>query len=155
MTTHFSIARSAEVVFDVAGAVDVLWVGRIALELGENRGKRLAYEIGEHVEPAAVRHADHELTDTEFAAAVQDCFECRHQRLGTLDAETLGAGVAPVEKPLEGLRLGQSPQNFFFYTGRRDRAALSPLEFFLDPGPLGWRLNVHVLDADPAAIGLA
>ncbi len=109
LPADFAVARSAEMVFDVAGAVDVLGIGRIALELGEDRGKRFADEIGEHVEPAAMRHADHEFTNTELAAAVQDRFERRHQRLGALDAEPLGAGVAPVEKPLEGLRLGQCP----------------------------------------------
>ena len=56
-------------VFDVARAVDVLGIGRIALELREDRGKGLADEIGEHVEAAAMRHADHEFADTEVAAA--------------------------------------------------------------------------------------
>ncbi len=142
-------------VFDVARAVDVLGIGRIALELGEDRGKRFADKICEHVEAAAVRHPDHEFTNTEFVAAVQDCFERRHQRLGALDAEPFGASVAPVEKPFEGLRLGQCPQDLFSYSGREDRAALTILELFLDPRPLGRCLNVHVLDADPAAIRLA
>ena len=107
--THFSVARSAEVVFDVARAMDVLGIGGIPLELGEDRGKRFADEICEHVETAPVRHADHELTDTELVAAVEDRLQRRHQRLGAFDAKPLGAGVAPVEKPLEGLPLGQCP----------------------------------------------
>src|SRR5580704_3391530 len=104
-------------VFDVARAMDVLGVRGIALELREDRSKRFADEICEHVEPAAVRQADYELADAELVAAVQDCFERRHQRLGAFDAEPFGAGVTPVEKPLEGLGPGQSPKDFFPYGG--------------------------------------
>ena len=141
-------------IFDVARAVYVLWIGRIALELREDRGKRFADKIGEHVQTAAVRHADHEFTDTELAAAVEDRLQRRHEEFGAFDAKPLGAGVAPVEKPLERLRLGQCPQDFLPYSGRQHRAAPPLLEFFLDPGPLGRHLNVHVLDADAAAIRL-
>src|SRR6201999_506093 len=147
LLTQLSVAGSAEMVFDVAGAVDVFGIGRIALEFGEHRGKRLADKIGEDVETAAVRHADREFANPKLAAATKDRFESRHQRLGAFDAEPLGAGVAPIEKPLEGLRLGQCLPNLFSYCGRKPRAALSPFKFLLDPGPLGVALNVHVLDA--------
>ena len=90
-------------VFDVARALDVVGVGRIALEFGEDRGDGLADEIGEHVEPAAMRHADHEFADAELGAAPQDRFQRRHQRFGAFEAEPLGAGVTAVEKALEGL----------------------------------------------------
>jgi hypothetical protein len=50
-------------VFDIARAVDMLGVCRIALELGEDRGEGLADKIGKHIEAAAVRHADHELAN--------------------------------------------------------------------------------------------
>src|SRR5207248_883746 len=46
LTADLPVAGSAEMVFDVAGAVNVLGIGRIALELGEDRGKRLADKIG-------------------------------------------------------------------------------------------------------------
>ena len=58
-----AVGRGAEMVFDVARAVDMLGIGRIALELGEDRGVGLADKIGEHVEPAAMRHADHVFLD--------------------------------------------------------------------------------------------
>src|SRR5262249_24162007 len=88
-------------IFDVARAMHVLELGSIALKLGEDRSKGLADEIGQHVEPAAVRHADDEFSYAEFAAAAQDRLERRHQRLGAFDAEPLGAGVPTIEKPLE------------------------------------------------------
>src|SRR6202022_3323037 len=104
-------------VFDVTRAVDVLGIGRIALELGENCGKWFANETSEDVEAAAGGHADHKLTDAELAAAAQDRFERRHQRLGPFDAEPLGSGIAAVEKPFEGLGGGQRSQNLFFFAG--------------------------------------
>ncbi len=142
-------------VFDVARAVDVLGVGRIALEFGKDRGIGLADEIGEHVQPAAMRHADHEFLDAERGAAPQDRLQRRHQGLAALDAEALGAGIAAVEKPLKGLGGGQDLQDFLAAGRRQRRAALARLEFLLDPGALGRHLDVHVFDADRAAIGLA
>ena len=102
-----------------------------------------------------MRHADDELADAELGAAAQDRFQRRHQRLGALDAEPLRAGVAAVEKALEGLGRGQDPQDSFLAAlvrvGRRSRV----LEFLLDPLALVEHLDVHVFDADAAAIDLA
>ena len=69
--------------------------------------------------------------------------------------ETLGAGVAPVEKPLEGLGRRQDAENFFLFRCRQPCPALAPFKSLLDPGALGRHLDVHVLDADLAAIGAA
>ena len=53
-------ALGAEVVLHVAGALRGARVD-VALELVEDLGVRLADDVGEHVEPAAVRHADDDL----------------------------------------------------------------------------------------------
>src|ERR1043166_6290026 len=98
-----AVARSAEMVFDVARALDVLRVGGVALEFRKDRGERLAHEIGEHVKPAAMRHADDEFANAELGAAAQDRYERRHQGFRPLDAKPFGAGVAPVKKTLKGL----------------------------------------------------
>jgi len=65
-----AVARGTKMVFDVARTVDVLGVGRIPLELREDRSKGLADKIGEHIEPAAMWHSDYELANTKFVAAV-------------------------------------------------------------------------------------
>src|SRR5207302_6532618 len=72
LPADLAVARSAEMIFDVAGPVDVLGWRRIALELGEDRGKGLADEIRQYVAPAATGHADHKLANAELAAAVED-----------------------------------------------------------------------------------
>ena len=95
-------------VLDVARALDVLGIGRIALELGEDRREGLAHDVGQHVQAAAMGHADHDLLDAELAAALQDLLQGRDQGLAAVQAEALGAGIFLVEEPLEGLGGGQA-----------------------------------------------
>jgi hypothetical protein len=115
----------------------------------------LAHEIGQHIQPSAMRHAEREFLDPEFGANVEDRLERRHQRFGPLDPEALGTGVAPIEKPLERLGGGQNPQHLLFHGTGQARCGLAAFELLLDPLPLGEFLDVHVLDADTAAIDLA
>src|SRR5260370_41552811 len=103
LAADLAVPRSSEMVFDVARALDVVEICGIGLELGKDCGKGLADKIGEHVEAAAMRHADHEFADVELGAAAQDGLERRHQRFGSLDAEPLGPGIAAIEKPLKDL----------------------------------------------------
>jgi hypothetical protein len=69
LPVDLAISRGPEMVFDIPRAVDVFELRRAALELGEDRGERLSDEIGQHVQSAAVGHADHELAYTQLAAA--------------------------------------------------------------------------------------
>ena len=52
------LALHPEVVLDVAGALHRVGVD-VALELGEDRLVALAHDVRQHVEPAAVGHAEH------------------------------------------------------------------------------------------------
>ena len=85
-------------VFDVARAFDVVRRRRAALEFVENGAERLAHDVGQHVEPAAMRHADDDLLEAELAAALDDLLERRDQRLAAVEAEPLGAGILDVEE---------------------------------------------------------
>ena len=73
-----AVRRGAEMVFDITRAMDVLGIAGMALELREDRGIGLADNISEHVQPAAMRHADHEFLDPEGGAAAQNRLQCRH-----------------------------------------------------------------------------
>src|SRR3546814_14930750 len=66
----------------------------------EDRRERLAHEVGEHVEAAAMRHADDHVLEAELAAALQDLLEGRDHRLAAVEAEARGAGVLLVEELL-------------------------------------------------------
>ena len=63
--------------------------------------------VGEHREPAAVRHADDDLLDAERAAALDDLLHRRDQRLAAVEAEALGAGVLDLQELLEALGLDE------------------------------------------------
>ena len=58
VVVELAVGRGAEMIFDVARAFDVVGLGRAALELVEDRPIGLGHDIGEHVEAAAMRHAD-------------------------------------------------------------------------------------------------
>src|SRR5690242_17391195 len=138
-----AVTRGAEMVFDVARALDVLGIGGIALELGEDRGEGLAEEIGEHVEPAAMWHADDQLLHAELAAALDDLLERRDQRLAAFEAEALGAGVAAVQEALEGLGGGKPLEDRPLALDREIRLVARRLDALLDPAPLDRILDVH------------
>ena len=61
VAVELAVRRGAEVVFDVARAADVGGIGRAAGEFVEDRLRRLAHDVGEDVEAAAVGHADVDL----------------------------------------------------------------------------------------------
>ncbi len=84
----------------------------------------------------------------ELAAALQDLLERRDQRLAALEAEALGAGIAAVEEPLEGLGRGQALEDRPLALGGEVGLVARPLDPLLDPRLLGRLLDVHVLDAD-------
>src|SRR5690348_5787953 len=98
-------------VLDVTRALHILRVRRIALELREQRDEGLADHVRQHVQPAAMRHADDQLLHAELTAALDDLLERGNERLRAFEAEALGAGVAAVEKPLQDLSVGQALEN--------------------------------------------
>ena len=92
-------ALRAVVVLDVAGAAlrdrrDGL-ERRGALELGEDRVVRAAEVVGEHVEPAAVRHADDDLAAAVRRRELDELVEHRHGHVEALDRELLLARGRP------------------------------------------------------------
>ncbi len=81
-------ALGAEVVLHVARAVRGARVD-VALELAEDLRVALADDVGEHVEAAAVRHADRDLVEALLGRALQDAVEQRDERLAALEREAL------------------------------------------------------------------
>ena len=143
------LSRRAEVVLHVAGA---LGGGRVevALELPEDLAERLADQVGQHVEPAPVGHAQHRLLVAGRRRRVEDLVEQRDEALGPLQPEPLMAGVLGVQEALEGLRRIE-PVEDVQLLGRCQRTAAPPPPA-LDPRLLVGLLDVHVLDADAPAV---
>ena len=78
-----------------------------AVELAEDLIRALAQDVGQHVQPAAVGHADDDLLQPQLAAQLEHGVQHREQRLAAVHAEALGAHVLGVEEGLEGVGVGQ------------------------------------------------
>ena len=90
-----------------------------------------------------------------WLAALQDLLERRDHRLAAVQAEALGAGELDVQEALELLGLDQPLQDGALALGGELGLVADALDALLDPGLLVRMLDVHELDADRAAVGLA
>ena len=153
VAVELAVRRGAEVVLDVAGALDLLGLEAAALELVEDRPVGLPHHVGEHAQPAAVRHADDDLLDAERAAALDDLLHRRDQRLAAVEAEALGAGVLDLQELLEALGLDELVEDRpAALPGEADLLAVA-LDPLLEPGRLLGVGDVHVLEREGAAVG--
>ena len=147
-----NVAGRADVVLHVAGALRHVRV-ELALELAEDLRVRLADDVGEHVEPAAVRHAHHDFVHAVVGRRVEQEREHRDQRLRAFEAEALLAEELRVQEPLE--RLGRvEPAEDLDLVVVVD-LGVRALDVLLDPVLLIGLLDVHVLDADRARVRVA
>ena len=149
------IGRGAEVVFHVAGALHIVRLEALAAELGEHRGQRLLHDIDQRVQPAAMRHADGDLADAGRCHRLDDGVQRRNGDLAAFQAEPLGGDVALLAERLEAFRLGELHQDGALGLRVERGAPGRAFHPALDPGLLVGVLDVHELDADRAAIGLA
>ena len=145
-------AGLSEVVLDVAGALDGLGID-VALELGEELLVLLADDVDEHVETTAMRHAEHGGVHGGVGGGAEHGVEQGDGRFGALDAESLLAEVLGAEELLERLGGVESIEDVaLLLDAEFDGDAL---DLLLDPALLDRVLDVHVLDADGAAVGVA
>ena len=77
--------------------------------------------VRQHVQPAAVRHADQRVPHAAVGRAADDLVEDRHQHVEPFDREPRLAGEGPVQEPLEDLDLGDAVEQRL--GARRDPSA--------------------------------
>ena len=147
-------AGSAEVVLDVARALDAGGID-VAFKLGEDLGQRLAEHIGEHGDAAAVGHTHHQFVNVAVGGAVEQFAEDGHQGLSAFEREALVADEAGVQEMLERLGFEQPVHDAEARFGIERPAVAGGLHGILQPALLLRMLNVHVLHAHLAAIGVA
>ena len=97
MILHIAVAR------DELGNI-------VRAEFGENHLERFLEEIGQHIEPATMRHAHADFFDPVARAAMQNRIEDDHERLRALERKALLSDIAGVEENLERFRLEQESQ---------------------------------------------
>ena len=152
---ELAVRRRAEMVFDVARALDRVGGWRAALEFVEDGAVRLGHDLSQDIEPAAVRHADRDVADAERAAALDDLLERRDHQLGAVEAEALGAGEFQVAEFLEAFGLDELVEDgALALAGERD-LLVRPFDALLNPAFLGGVGNVQEFDAERLAIGAA
>src|SRR5881296_3354815 len=146
------VARVPEVILDVAVAGRLLGE-QAPLELGDDHLVRLAQHVGEHVDAAAVRHAEDHLLDAERAGVLDQRVEERDERVAALEREALGGRIAELEELLEALGGDQAVEDAQPLLGGEVGTVGGRLHALLEPDALLLVLDVHVLDAEPAAVG--
>jgi hypothetical protein len=77
-----------------------------AQELGDDLLVGLAKDVGQHVQPAAVRHADQHRPGARLGGRSDDLVEDRHQHPQPFEREAGLAGEGALEEPLERPDLG-------------------------------------------------
>ena len=92
--------------------------------------------LRQHVEAAAVGHAEDDLAHAELAAALDDLLQRRDGRLAAVEAEALGAGVLDVEEVLEALGLDQLVEDGALALAGEGDLLVRALDALLDPGLL-------------------
>src|SRR5690606_9616342 len=102
---------------------------------------------------AAVRHADGDLVEARLRGALEDLVEEGDRRLAALEAEALLPDVLRLQEGLERLGLVELAQDAELLLLRR--LLVRPLDALLEPGALLRVLDVHILDAHRAAVGVA
>ena len=145
-------ARLAQVVLHVARALDGLGVD-VPLELLEDLVVALAHDVGEHVEAAPMGHAHHRAVEAGVGGALEHRVDERDRALRAFDAEALLADVLLAEELLEGLGGVELFEDVALVVGGQVDA--DALHLLLHPVLLLRLLDVHVLDADRAAVGVA
>ena len=145
------VGRETHVVLDVAGRQ----VGcRLALEFREQHRRRLAQRIHQHVQPAAVRHADDDLL---CALRGRDTHQFVHGddgRFAALEREALLADILGMQVALHRFGRRHAFQEALAVFDRVAVIAAHRLQPSLDPALVRDVGHVHVFGADAAAIHL-
>ena len=146
------LAARPLVVLDVARSLHAVGV-EVALELAEDLPVGLAHDVGQDVEPAPVRGAEHRLGGARLGPLLEHGVEDHDRRLRPLEAEALLTHVPSVQEPLERLGRVEAVEDVALLHGvERGGDALDVL---LDPPLLLGVLDVHVFDAEGATVRVA
>ncbi len=141
------------VVLHVAAALDEVLLPGL-LEFGEDLVVGLVQDVHEHVQPAAVGHGDRVLLDSVRRPVLGQFVEHGDERLAAVEAEPLLAAVPGLQEVLEAVGLDELPQDPELLPTGEFRAIADRLHLLLQPAAAGPVLDVHVLHADVAAVGV-
>ncbi len=145
-------AAGAEVILHVAGTLDAIGI-RFAVEFGEDLRHRFADDVGEDVEAAAVSHADDGFGDIFVGGAFENFVERDDGAFQAFQAETLLADETGLQEMFEFFGLNEAIEHAAADGFVQLPSILRCFHAFLQPLFLLRVGNMHVLDADGAAVG--
>ena len=147
------VRREALVVLHVARALQVRGVV-LAFEFVEQHRGRFAEHVHQHVEAAAMRHADDAFLDALLSALLDQVVEQRDQRVAAFEREALLADVLGVQVALEAFGGRELPQQVLLLFGGELAREPADQELILQPQALFGVRHVRELRADGAAVGV-
>ncbi len=151
-------ALGAQVVLDVAAAALLVHDDRLdrplALELAQDHLVRPPDDVREHVQPAAVRHAHHDLVRTGVGAELDRLVEHRHHHVEPLDRELLLAEECPAQVALHPLDLTEAGEQPHLLLRRERTVVATGLDRLAQPDALLVVGDVLDLVGDRAAVDL-
>src|SRR5260370_20816407 len=113
---------------------------------------RLGHDLRQHVESAAVRHADHDFTNAERAAALDDLLERRNHRFAAVQPEAFGSGELYIAEFLEALGFHEFIEDGAFAFTRERNLLIRAFDAFLDPALLRGAGDMEEFDAERLTI---
>ncbi len=128
---------------------------RRVVELGEQVLGHLAQRVHQHVQAAAVGHADDDFLHALDAGALHQFVHGHDEALAAFQREALLADELGVQVALEAFGRGQAVEDVLLFLGVVGGLAADRLDALLPPALLTGVGDVHELAADGAAIGFA
>ena len=128
---------------------------RGVVEFGKQARGRLAQGVDQHVESAAVGHADHDFLHATRTRELNQLVHAGDEALTALQRKALLAHVFRVQVALQAFGRGQLLEDFLFLLGVVHRLAALAFQLLLPPALLALVGRIHILDAHGAAIRLA
>ncbi len=148
-STH--IGRVAFVILHVARTLEVREVV-LTFELREQIGRRLAEHVYEHIQPAAMRHADDQLLNTALARALDQIVEHRDQRLAPFEREPLLTDEPRVQVALDAFGAREAREEGRLLLRRERRMHAARFELLAQPQALARSRDVRELGRQLAAV---
>ena len=123
------------------------------LELAEDQPRTFVQNVGQHVEPPAVPHADHDFVLAFVGRFLDRQVEQGDERFGPLEREALGSEKLLLHELFEHDGIGEPRQNADLLVARELDAVLGFFHAALQPLADFQVVDVHELHADAVAVG--
>src|SRR5262245_55573557 len=94
---------------------------------------RFAHNLGQNVEPPAMRHSKANFLDPEIAAALDDVLESRDQGFSAIEPEALRAGIFDVEESFEAFGFDELVEDRALSFTRKRDFLVAALDALLNP----------------------